>query len=144
MYSLDSFTPPQEGLDELRDYVFLSVSAMPARIQIVIPDEWLVLFEQLIELHAKLGLVTTKSEIGREIIGMGMDAYRARINAIVAAVPKRPPVVLGPGGLVGAARAPRGSAFLNRKATGSLMNISYQMPIPIGAPSSELTGWLRR
>ena len=105
MYSLDSFTPPQEGLDELRDYVFLSVSAMPARIQIVIPDEWLVLFEQLIELHAKLGLVTTKSEIGREIIGMGMDAYRARINAMVAAVPKRPPVVLGPGGLVGVEQA---------------------------------------
>ena len=24
------------------------------------------------------------------------------------------------------------------------MNISYQMPMPMGAPSSELTGWLRR
>ena len=43
-----------------------------------------------------------------------------------------------------AASEPRGSAFLNRYATGSLMNISYQMPMPIGAPSSELTGWLRR
>ena len=39
---------------------------------------------------------------------------------------------------------PRGSVFLNRNATGSLMNISYQMPMPIGAPSSEFTGWLRR
>ena len=39
---------------------------------------------------------------------------------------------------------PRGSAFLNRNATGSLMYISYQMPMPIGAPSSEFTGWLRR
>ncbi len=39
---------------------------------------------------------------------------------------------------------PRGSVFLNRKATGSETNISYQMPMPIGAPSSELTGWLRR
>ena len=39
---------------------------------------------------------------------------------------------------------PRGSAFLNRKDTGSLMYISNQMPMPIGAPSSELTGWLRR
>jgi hypothetical protein len=42
-----------------------------------------------------------------------------------------------------AASEPRGSAFLNRYATGSLMNISYQMPMPIGAPSSELTAWLR-
>ena len=39
---------------------------------------------------------------------------------------------------------PRGSWFLNRYATGSEMNISYQTPMPIGAPSSELTGWLRR
>ena len=39
---------------------------------------------------------------------------------------------------------PRGSVFLNRNATGSLIHISYQMPIPMGAPSSELTGWLRR
>ncbi len=39
---------------------------------------------------------------------------------------------------------PRGSVFLKRNATGSLMYISYQMPMPIGAPSSELTGWLRR
>ena len=39
-----------------------------------------------------------------------------------------------------AASEPRGSAFLNRYATGSLMNISYQMPMPMGAPSSELTG----
>lgn len=105
MYSLNPFTPPQEGLDGVRDYVILSDRAMPARIQIVIPDEWLVLFEQLIADHAKLGLVTTKSEIGREIIGMGMDAYRARINAMVAAVPKRPPVVLGPGGIVGVEQA---------------------------------------
>src|SRR5215470_15654087 len=43
-----------------------------------------------------------------------------------------------------AASDPRGSVFLNRYATGSLMNISYQMPMPIGAPSSEFTGWLRR
>src|SRR6266404_5451437 len=39
---------------------------------------------------------------------------------------------------------PRGSVFLNRYDTGSLIHISYQMPIPIGAPSSELTGSLRR
>ena len=39
---------------------------------------------------------------------------------------------------------PRGSMLLNRYATGSLMNISYQMPMPIGAPSSLLTAWLRR
>ena len=39
---------------------------------------------------------------------------------------------------------PRGSAFLNRYETGSPTNISYQMPMPIGAPSSELTGVLRR
>ena len=39
---------------------------------------------------------------------------------------------------------PLGSVFLNRYAIGSVMNISYQMPIPIGAPSSELTGSLRR
>ena len=39
-----------------------------------------------------------------------------------------------------AASEPRGSAFLNRYAIGSLMTISYQMPMPMGAPSSELTG----
>ena len=39
---------------------------------------------------------------------------------------------------------PRGSVFLNRYATGSLIHISYQMPMPIGAPSSEFTGSLRR
>ena len=39
---------------------------------------------------------------------------------------------------------PRGSAFLNIYATGSLTNISYQMPMPIGAPSSLFTCWLRR
>src|ERR1022692_3345433 len=39
---------------------------------------------------------------------------------------------------------PRGSVFLNRYDTGSLIHISYQIPIPMGAPSSELTGWLRR
>ena len=39
---------------------------------------------------------------------------------------------------------PRGSVFLNRYDTGSLIHISYQMPMPIGAPSSEFTGWLRR
>src|ERR1039458_9555700 len=43
-----------------------------------------------------------------------------------------------------ARREPRGSVFLNRKATGSSIHISYQMPMPMGAPSSELTGWLRR
>ena len=39
---------------------------------------------------------------------------------------------------------PPGSVFLYRYASGSLTNISYQTPMPIGAPSSELTGWLRR
>jgi hypothetical protein len=39
---------------------------------------------------------------------------------------------------------PRGSAFLKRYEIGSLMNISYQTPMPIGAPSSEFTAWLRR
>ena len=46
--------------------------------------------------------------------------------------------------LMFARREPRGSMLLNRKATGSLTNISYQMPMPIGAPSSLLTAWLRR
>lgn len=100
---------------------------MPARIQIVIPDEWLVLFEQLIELHAKLGLVTTKSEVGREIIGMGMDAYRARIDAMVAAVPKRPPVVLGPGGIVGVEQA-RAQAQAQRAARAILARDHRQKP----------------
>jgi hypothetical protein len=39
---------------------------------------------------------------------------------------------------------PRGSTFLKRNATGSEMYISYQIPIPIGAPSSEFTGCERR
>ena len=39
---------------------------------------------------------------------------------------------------------PTGSVFLYRYAIGSLTNISHQTPMPIGAPSSELTGWLRR
>ena len=43
-----------------------------------------------------------------------------------------------------AASEPRGSLFLNKKNTGSLMNISYHTPMPIGAPSSLLTGLLRR
>ncbi len=43
-----------------------------------------------------------------------------------------------------ASRDPRGSVLLNRYDTGSLTHISYQIPIPIGAPSSEFTGSLRR
>jgi len=43
-----------------------------------------------------------------------------------------------------ASREPSGFVFTNRYATGSLTCISYQMPTPIGVPSSEFTIWPRR
>src|SRR2546425_6981636 len=39
---------------------------------------------------------------------------------------------------------PLASVIALHRCYRALMYISYQIPIPIGAPSSEFTGWLRR
>lgn len=42
-----------------------------------------------------------------------------------------------------ASSEPWGSTFLKMCAIGSVINISYHTPMPMGVPSSELTGMLR-